>query len=134
MGEFVTLANDTLITEMQLHRDYCSQFGISTEELETTEPSPICQAYSDFCISTAATGSCLDLLCALVPCGVGYAEIGKRLHTVPSIGESPYRQWIETYASDCFQEFAQWMMETLNQLGRDAGPDNTRLSRLKIDL
>lgn len=129
MAEFAALLNETLNTEMQLHRDFCAQFEIAPEDLEAVEPSPLCQAYIDFCISTAATGDALELLSALVPCGVGYAEIGARLLTQPALSPShPYRQWIYTYGGEEYQRYAQWMVTALNELGADI--PESRLPRL----
>lgn len=129
MTEFAALLHETLATEMQLHRDFCAEFGITPEDLAHVEASPTCRSYSDFCIATAATGDVLDLLCALIPCGVGYAEIGARLMQHPAVTPShPYRQWIYTYGSAEYQEYARWMVATLNELG--AGADAQRVKRL----
>ena len=40
MGWFARLLHETLNTEMDLHRDYCAQFGISAKELEETQKAP----------------------------------------------------------------------------------------------
>ena len=34
MGRFARLLHETLNTEMELHRSYCAQFGITARELE----------------------------------------------------------------------------------------------------
>jgi len=129
MTEFAGLLHSTLNMEMQLHREFCAEFGITPEQLAAVEPAPACQAYIDFCISTAATGDVLDLLAALIPCGVGYAEIGARLMAQPALSPShPYRQWIYTYGGDEYQQYAQWMIAALNELGADASA--SRLPRL----
>ena len=114
MADFAALAHETLSTEMALHRDYCSQFGVAPSELEQVEASPICRAYSDFCISVAATSDSLGLLAGLAPCAVGYAQIGQRLKlSTAGKASHPYSNWIETYASDNYQDYARWMVATL---------------------
>lgn len=124
------LVHDTLGMEMELHRSYCAQFGISRAELDNEETGPICRAYVDFCLATAATGDFAELLCAMIPCGVGYAEIGSRLATGLTEGqEHPYRQWIETYASPEFRMYADWMLATLDSLA--AGIGEARLPALQ---
>jgi thiaminase/transcriptional activator TenA len=129
MAEFAALLSETLSSEMQLHRDFCAQFEITPEELATVEPAPICRAYIDFCIATAATGDMLELLSALIPCGVGYAEIGARLLEHPTLSPShPYRQWIYTYGGEDYQQYAQWMVTALNELGAEL--PESRLPRL----
>ena len=56
MGRHADLAQATLKTEMELHRSYAAEFGITPEELEREVKSPTCQAYTDFLIRTAALG------------------------------------------------------------------------------
>jgi thiaminase/transcriptional activator TenA len=140
MTEFAGLLHETLATEMQLHRDYCASFGISTAELEATIAAPSCQAYSDFCISSAATGGPLELLCALSPCCVGYGETGSRLAAqiaadgqrwpVGLVGH-PYARWIETYSSPGYTEYVDWMQASIDRLGTAvAAEDMARLQGL----
>jgi thiaminase/transcriptional activator TenA len=130
MAELAGLMDETLNHEMQLHRDYCGEFGISARELEDTVAAPTCRAYGDFCISTAATGGMLELLAALIPCGVGYGETGARLMEHPALSPAhPYRQWIYTYGGDEYQQYARWMVAALDELGVDA-PEAAR-PRLK---
>lgn len=117
--EFSALAHETLNTEMQLHRDYCAEFGIEEQALDAVEASPVCRAYGDFCIATAATGGCAELLAGLIPCGVGYAETGMRLKRAAGAAEHPYRRWIETYAGADYLTYAQWMIAAFDALARD---------------
>jgi len=120
------LVSDTLDLEMQLHRDYCSEFGISAYQLSLVEAAPVTQAYCDFGMAVAHQGGLLDLLVALAPCGVGYAEIGLRL--LPATGFSngmsahPYKRWIETYSGDEFQRYGTWMSDTISYLGMGLVP------------
>lgn len=120
------LVSDTLDLEMQLHRDYCAEFGIGPDALAAVEAAPVTQAYADFGLTVAHQGDLLDLLVALAPCGVGYGEIGLRLR--PAAGFSngmsahPYRRWIETYSGDEFQRYSTWMSDTISYLGMGLVP------------
>jgi len=130
MTEFAGLLHETLTLEMQLHRDFSAQFEITPDDLAAVEPAPICQAYVDFCISTAATGDALELLTALIPCGVGYGELGARLMQHPALApDHPYRQWVYTYGGEEYQEYARWMVAALDELG--AGLPEIRRPRLE---
>ncbi|HES57813.1 MAG TPA: thiaminase II, partial [Firmicutes bacterium] len=120
MAEFSGLAHETLNTEMQLHRDYCSGFDITEEQLEAVEASPVCRAYGDFCIATASIGGCAELLAGLIPCGVGYAETAMRLKQGLAATEHPYRRWIETYAGPEYLSYAGWMISAFDALAQDA--------------
>ena len=127
MNAFAALTAATLSVEMELHRNYCAEFGISREELEAVEAAPTCQAYSDFAVSSAATGDALDLLAALSPCCVGYGETGERL-AQGDISGHPYRNWIETYSSPEYLEYSHWLQSTINELG--AGLPSWRIDGL----
>jgi len=134
MAEFAGLLSATLELEMAHHREYCAVFSINTGDLDAVEPSPICRAYIDFGIATAALGDVLELLTALTPCGVGYGETGARLIQHPQLTPAhPYRQWIYTYGGEEYQQYARWMVAALNDLGAGVattGGNDSRLERL----
>ena len=48
MGWFARLLDGTLNVEMDLHRGYCAEFGITNEELEATPIAPTTMAYTRF--------------------------------------------------------------------------------------
>ena len=48
MGWFARLLDGTLNVEMDLHRGYCAEFGISSGELEATPVAPTTMAYTRF--------------------------------------------------------------------------------------
>ena len=79
MTRFAALAQETLQTEMALHRAYAADFGISARELEGEEMAPTTQAYTDFLLRSAAIGDYAELLAALLPCIWGFSEIGIEL-------------------------------------------------------
>lgn len=88
--------------ELSLHIDICARAGITEAELFATEERIENLAYTRFVLDAGHSGDFLDLLVALAPCVMGYGEIGTRLLAAGSDG--PYRQWIETYGGDDYQE------------------------------
>lgn len=54
---------------------------------------------------------------------VGYAEVARWLQAQEStrLDGNPYRSWIETYASDSYQELAASAVAQLDDLGRRFG-------------
>jgi len=116
MSYFATLLDVTLNTEMALHRKTCAAVGISAQDLENTEAAMITSAYTNLLVRTCYEGSLLDIITVLLPCAVGYTEIGQRLKS-EGLPEDPfYRDWINTYASDEFMEFADWLKKKTNFL------------------
>ena len=122
MSWFARLLHETLNTEMELHRDYCRQFGISRRELEETLPSPTTTAYTQFLLSVANSRSYPELVAALLPCQWGYWEIGSHLDAQRPPEHAPlYAQWIEMYASKEFHELALWVKNLADKLAAEHG-------------
>jgi thiaminase/transcriptional activator TenA len=120
MGTFAALLHVTLNTEMELHRKTCAAFGIAEAELAKTRKSPTTCAYTDLMVRTAYEGDLSDILAVLLPCACGYVEIGKRLMSEGLPEDRFYRDWIETYSSPEFQEFAVWLIRRMDELAADA--------------
>lgn len=122
MGTFATLLEETLHTEMALHREYAASFGISEPDLEATEPSPTTRAYTDFLVRTAAHGTFGDLVAALLPCMWGFHETGCRLDAAGRPDDERYAEWIDTYASDEFGELTTWCKRLMDDVAAESSP------------
>jgi thiaminase/transcriptional activator TenA len=115
IGVFAHLLDETLNTEMQLHRDYCARLQIAQTELEAATPAPITHAYTRHLLTTAYSGSIAEIVAAVLPCQLGYAEIATALAR-KGRGESRYKEWIETYSSPEFLAGAAQLARLLDQL------------------
>ena len=122
MTRFASLLNETLHTEMSLHRQYAASFGISTEELERERPAPTTRAYTDFLLRTATIGDFGELVAGLLPCMWGYSEIGRQLATKPRPADARYAEWIDSYASDEFVTLVEWCRDLIDRLAEGVGP------------
>lgn len=120
MGRFATLLEETINTEMDLHRNYAAEFGITAEQLEATTASPTTRAYTDFLVRTAATGSFGDTVAALLPCMWGFNETGRRLAATGLPDHEQYADWIEMYAGEEFSELTDWCLELMDAVAADA--------------
>ena len=96
------LVDGLLNTELKLHIDICAKAGIGEAELLATPEAQENLAYTRFVIDSGVTGDFLDLVVALAPCVLGYGEIGARLAS-EAAPDTPYREWVETYACDVYQ-------------------------------
>ncbi|WP_085992969.1 thiaminase II [Oceanobacillus senegalensis] len=120
MGKFSALLDSTINGEMELHRQYAARFGITEEELEQAEPSPITLAYTHYMLHAAQNGTLADLVAALLPCAWSYWEIGKELKKIPGAADHAfYGEWITMYSSDDFGKHAQWCIDLLDKLAAD---------------
>jgi thiaminase (transcriptional activator TenA) len=130
MRRFAELAQAILGEEMELHRAFARDFGISEAELEAEPAAPTTQAYTDFLVRTAALGDAGELAGALLPCMWGYAELGQRLATAGTPADQRYARWIETYASAEFDELAAWCRGLVDRLAAAAGEEGrARMTR-----
>jgi thiaminase/transcriptional activator TenA len=122
MGYLARLLHATLDVEMDLHRRMCADFGIDAAALERVSPSLITTAYANMLVRTCYEGRFTDVLAALLPCEAGYAEIAVMLKGRGLPSNSPYRDWIETYSSPQFLEFAGWVAARFDGFAENA-PD-----------
>ena len=111
MTAFAELMRGIMVTEMDLHRSYVAEFGITEADLERETKAPTTQGYTDFLLRVATTGDYAELLGALLPCLWGYNEIGLRLADQGMPDDARYRAWIEMYASEEFTRLATWGRE-----------------------
>ena len=123
MARFAELTHSTLHTEMQLHRDYATQWGILNAQLEHEQPQAATRAYSDYLLRTAALGDFSELVAALLPCMWGYSELGQRLADNPGPAEERYARWIEMYSGPEFAQLAGWCREVCDEVADGAGED-----------
>jgi thiaminase/transcriptional activator TenA len=129
LGTFAELLESTINTEMDLHRSYAAEFGISEAELEATDPSPTTRAYTDFLVRTAVLGTFGDLVAALLPCMWGFNETAKRLDARGRPDHEGYAAWIDMYAGEEFTELTEWCLDLIDEVA--AGADEATRARYR---
>ena len=89
-----------LDVEMDLHVRFSERWGLTRSDLEQAGEARATIAYTRFVLDAGQRGDLLDLMTALAPCIVGYAEIGLALEATPAgrAEGNPYREWIAEYA------------------------------------
>jgi thiaminase/transcriptional activator TenA len=108
--------------EMPLHVNYCAGWGISEPEMLAAPQSIELLAYTRFVLELGFAGDSLDLLVALSPCIIGYAEIGANLAASLDDG-NPYKPWIETYTGKEYVDSVKSSIIALDQLGTKRGAE-----------
>lgn len=113
-------------TEMGLHVKFCAGWGLSDAAMAALPEDNACMAYTRYVLEKGLSGDLLDLHAALAPCIIGYGEIGFRLAADPGtkLDGNPYRDWIEMYAGDEYQEVAKAEIDQLDRLFAARGGDN----------
>jgi hydroxymethylpyrimidine/phosphomethylpyrimidine kinase len=92
---WASAANDCLLREMSLHRDWLAEVVTDPKPTSTTT------AYLNHLEETSATGNYGTLIAALLPCFWLYRHVGENLHT-QNHHLHPYAIWLETYADPAF--------------------------------
>ncbi len=140
MGWFAGLLDETLNTEMDLHRSFCAEFGITTDQLEATQAAQVTSAYTNFLLKTAYQGSFGELVASIMPCQWGYWEIGEHLSAKGRPIQAPlYSKWIDMYSSEEFRDLAEYLRLLTGRLGDAAGTversamETTYVSSLRLE-
>ncbi len=112
--------NALLESEMEMHVEFAAGWGVAREEMEGAIEAPANMAYTRFVLERGVSGDLLDLLVALAPCVIGYAEIGCDLRSSEATRRdgNPYLPWIQMYAGADYQQVATDMGAQLDRLAR----------------
>jgi thiaminase/transcriptional activator TenA len=110
MTHLMGVSHTILDYEMDLHRGFASDYGLSSEDLEAVEKAPTCVAYTNFLLRTAYEGSLAEIAAAIYPCGQGYLDVASHMEALAD-EKHRYTPFIEKYTSDEFIEAVDWMTE-----------------------
>jgi thiaminase/transcriptional activator TenA len=110
MTHLMGVSHTILDYEMDLHRGFASDYGLSSEDLEAVEKAPTCVAYTNFLLRTAYEGSLAEIAAAIYPCGQGYLDVASHMEALAD-ERHRYTPFIEKYTSDEFIEAVDWMTE-----------------------
>lgn len=127
MTGFTAMQQSTL-GEMDLHRRYMADFGVTPEQMEKVKPSLFNQAYTANMLTAGQLGGAAEIIAAVFPCAWTYADYGKRLKKEygDRLEQNYYKSWIETYADDAFSASFQWMYGALDELCAKKDQDELR--------
>ena len=106
--------NDLINFEMELHIKLCGSYNISKNDLESANEENENIAYTRYVLELGYSGDFLYLLSALVPCVLGYGEIGMNGKNL-KIKTSMYQKWIDTYSSDEYQDVCKNVANLIDQ-------------------
>jgi thiaminase (transcriptional activator TenA) len=126
MRGFATVMHQTLLVEMDLHRSYVGEFGITAADLESEQKLPTTQAYADFLLRTAATADFAEVAAAALPCMWDYSELGRHLAGRGQPEDERYARWITAYAADEFTELARWCRAVVDEAAATLEPGARR--------
>jgi thiaminase/transcriptional activator TenA len=114
--DFAHFAASGVEVERSLHEDLARRFGISERP---GEMSPTCRNYTGFLLSTCALKDVAEGVAAVLPCFWIYREVGAHIHERSS-AENPYKDWIDMYVSEEFDELVRKALGIANELAEEA--------------
>ncbi|KAF8710431.1 TENA/THI-4/PQQC family, partial [Rhizoctonia solani] len=121
-----------IVRESQMHVDYCTQWGVTPEELETTPELPATAAYARYIMDVGYQGDDFMLIIAVASCLLGYAEVGKRLLAAGANTEgNPYKRWMEDYGGVEYQEATRRGIDLMEQRAAKDPPSASRFAQLQ---
>ncbi|GAE29454.1 thiaminase II [Halalkalibacter hemicellulosilyticus] len=134
MTTFAKLLHGVLDVEMELHRNYAADFGISAEELEQTEPSAITTAYTSYMLNLSQRGGVENVVASVLACEWSYLFIGSSLAKWPgALEDNFYRSWVEMYSSAEFTELAESSKQLMNKVAeRKSEQELARLEEIVV--
>jgi thiaminase (transcriptional activator TenA) len=106
--------------EMGLHVAFCRDWGIDEATMASVAEGEATLGYTRYVLARGLDGDVLDLVVALAPCALGYAEIGQTL-AAQATPDNPYAAWIEMYAGAEFAGVARSVADEIDRLGEARG-------------
>lgn len=113
-----TASQKATLDEMNLHRSYMADYGISLEDADSTTQSLLNKAYTSNMLTIGYTEGIAELMAALLPCPWSYYDFACRLKAdyYKNLESNYYKSWIDTYASDEFYKSFSWFFPTMDKL------------------
>jgi len=118
MAGFSRTQDYILNGEMDVHRGYMKQFGITEEEVANAKASLYNRCYTANMLQLGLTGGLAEILAAVFPCMWTYTDYGARLKKefTEQYENNPYKSWIDAYASEAMAESFAWFYDALDAL------------------
>lgn len=91
-------------TESATRLNYLKQFGITDDDIEFMPTFRENQNYIDFMTAVAENGDLSEILMAILPCLLSYCYIFKKIAADPISQTSQYKDFINDYAKEQFDE------------------------------
>lgn len=128
MRGLLGVAHEVLDQEMDLHRTFAADFGISEATLESVEKAPTCVAYTNFLVRTAHEGHIAEIAAAMYPCMQGYLDVADSM-AERATGAHRYSPFIELYTDEAFREATSWCRGFVDRCGEDYPGQHTAMER-----
>ena len=120
MRKWAGLLDETLNSEMDLHRNFCRDYGISLSSLEKTKADTSTASYCNFLIDNANKNSEKFIAISLLPCQWGYQEIAQNFVKNNLESNSFHKIWVDSYSSQEYQDVTNWLKNYVDEVGKNS--------------
>ena len=118
LSNLSSITKSIFVDEMEVHRTYMKEFGITEDEVVNVKASLFNRTYTANMLATAQKGDLAETLATVFPCAWTYCDYGKRLKEQykNNLEDNFYKSWIETYAGYEFEESFEWFYDAIDEL------------------
>ncbi|MFD1513709.1 thiaminase II [Halomarina rubra] len=103
MAHCFAVANAVVAEEMDLHRSFAADYGLTGADLASVGKTPTCEAYTNYLLRTARERPLSVGVAAVYPCGQGYLDVAEHMANLAD-EDHRYTPFVEKYTSDPFRE------------------------------
>ncbi len=107
---FLHFTKDTMDVERGMHETFLK--GVA----KATEPSPTCRLYTSFLLNSLYTKPIEVAVAAVLPCFWVYQKVGEHILSISSVENNPYKEWINTYGGEEFDNSAKLALSIGDEL------------------
>ena len=114
----LTAIQSGIFEEMDLHRSYMAEFGITPEQVRTVKQSLYNRTYTANMLAVGQTGDLVEILATVFPCAWTYYDLACRLKEqyADRLEGNFYKSWIESYSRDEFLQSFEWFYDVIDEL------------------
>jgi thiaminase/transcriptional activator TenA len=106
--------------EIEMQRTLANKVGLNPMELAATKMAPTTKAYTSFLLKVAATEGIGEIVAAMSPCPLTYAEIGETMILKDAEKVPAYACWLASYRSKEALEVCIGIRQMIDSLGASA--------------
>jgi thiaminase (transcriptional activator TenA) len=125
---FADHARGILVDERSLHEAFFGKWGMTPDDVYSTEALPTTEAYNSYLLRIAYGAPFEEIVGAILPCYWIYWEAGKLLEAKGSPNPD-FQKWIDTYSAEFFSEAAQSVIDCCDELATNLPDDRKALIR-----
>lgn len=118
----------TMNDETATHIKYLEGFGLTAKETEQYEAHLTNTSYTSYMHGIALTGDLKEIAIVTMPCTWSYQYIGKHIakNYKDKLEKNFFKEWIEEYASEGFEDFTNAWIDYINDLCKDIDEDEKK--------